>query len=161
VSTTSLESQTLGKFEILHELGRGSMGVVHLAHDPFAERQVAIKMALPEVLNDEHGSRYRKLFFNEAKVAGMLRHPNIIQVFDAGIEGDTWFIVMEYVPGGRTLGAHCRPDSLLPMEDVVRIAFKCAKALDYAHRKGVVHRDIKPRSRRTSPRRATSSRSAS
>jgi serine/threonine protein kinase len=52
---------------------------------------------------------------------------------------------MEYVPGGRTLGAHCRPDSLLPMEDVVRIAFKCAKALDYAHRKGVVHRDIKPR----------------
>ncbi len=145
MSHAPLENQTLGKFELGREVGRGSMGVVYLGHDPFAGEDVAIKVALPEILHDEHGGRYRKLFFNEAKVAGMLRHPNIIRVHDAGVEGDSWFIVMEYVRGGKTLAAHCRPDSLLAMEDVVRIAFKCAKALDYAHRKGVVHRDIKPR----------------
>ena len=141
-----LENQTLGKYEVIREVGRGSMGVVYLAHDPFAGRDVAIKVALPESLQDETtGILYRKMFFNEAKVAGMLRHPNIISVFDAGVEGEICYIVMEYVPGGQTLHNHCRPESLLPMEDVVRLVFKCAKALDYAHRKGVVHRDVKPR----------------
>jgi serine/threonine protein kinase len=78
-------------------------------------------------------------------VAGRLRHPNIVKVYDAGVDDDICFIVMEYVAGGQTLHRHCRPADLLPMEDVVRIAFRCAKALDYAHRMGVVHRDIKPR----------------
>ncbi len=142
----ALENSTLGKFDVLREIGRGSMGTVYLGHDPFTGRDVAIKVAHPEQLSDaQQGGRYRKMFFNEAKVAGRLRHPNIIQVYDAGVEGDICFIVMEYVAGGETLHKHARPGALLPMEDVVRIAFRCAKALDYAHRKGVVHRDIKPR----------------
>jgi serine/threonine protein kinase len=90
-------------------------------------------------------SSYRKLFFNEAKVAGKLRHPNIVGVFDAGVEGDVCYIVMEMIFGGRTLFDHCQPDSLLPIEDVVRVIFKSARALDYAHRQGVIHRDVKPR----------------
>jgi serine/threonine protein kinase len=141
-----LKNQTLGKYDVIREIGRGNMGVVYLGNDPFTGRDVAIKVALPESLQDrEGGARYRKLFFNEAKVAGKLRHPNVVAVYDAGMEGDTCYIVMELIAGGRTLFDHCQPDSLLPIEDVVRIIFKCAKALDYAHRQGVVHRDIKPR----------------
>lgn len=141
-----LQNRTLGKYDVIKEVGRGSMGIVYLGHDAFTGRDVAIKVALPEALQDEHGgTRYRKLFFNEAKVAGMLRHPNITSVYDAGVEEDICFIVMEYVAGGKTLHDHCQPDSLLPLDDVVRIVFKCARALDYANRKGVVHRDIKPR----------------
>ncbi len=138
--------QNIGKYEVIRELGRGAMGVVYFGHDPFAGRDVAIKVALPEALQDERqGARYRKMFFNEAKVAGMLKHPNIIQVHDAGVENEISFIVMEYVGGNRSMYDYTRPDSLLPIEDVVRLIFKCVRALDYAHRQGVVHRDVKPR----------------
>jgi len=141
-----LSNTTLGKYDVIREVGRGSMGVVYLGHDPFTGRDVAIKVALPESLQDKHGgARYRKLFFNEAKVAGKLRHPNIVGVYDAGMDDETCYIVMEMIFGGRTLFDHCQSDTLLPMEDVVRIIFKSARALDYAHRQGVIHRDVKPR----------------
>ena len=141
-----LSDTTLGKYDVVREVGRGSMGVVYLGHDPFTGSDVAIKVALPESLQDKRGgARYRKLFFNEAKVAGKLRHPNIVGVFDAGMEDEICYIVMEMIFGGRTLYDHCQPDTLLPIEDVVRIIFKSARALDYAHRQGVIHRDIKPR----------------
>ena len=143
---SDLANHTLGKYDVIREVGRGSMGVVYLAHDQFADREVALKVALPEALHDPMGgARYRKMFFNEAKVAGKLRHPNIISVYDAGVEDEHCYIVMEYVPGGQTLYGHCRKEGLLPIEDVVRVAFKCVRALDYAHRQGVIHRDIKPR----------------
>jgi len=141
-----LDKQTLGKYEVMHEIGRGSMGTVYLGYDPFAGRDVAIKVAHADPFQEERAAnRYRKMFFNEAKVAGMLKHPNIVSVFDAGVDEDVWYIVMELVPAGQTLYPHCTPDNLLPMEDVVRMVFKCARALDFAHRKGVIHRDIKPR----------------
>ncbi|TFH41911.1 MAG: cyclic nucleotide-binding domain-containing protein [Lysobacterales bacterium] len=141
-----LSNTTLGKYDVIREIGRGSMGVVYQGHDPFTGRNVAIKVALPESLQDERsGARYRKLFFNEAKVAGKLRHPNIVGVFDAGVEGEICYIVMELIAGGRTLFDHCQPASLLPIEDAVRVIFKSARALDYAHRQGVIHRDVKPR----------------
>ena len=141
-----LKNKSLGKFEVGEEIGRGSMGIVFLAHDPFSSRDVAIKVANPEQLQDPTGGkRYRKMFFHEAKVAGRLRHPNIVQVFDASLEDDFCYIVMEYIPGNKTLYDHSKHGQLLPLEDVVRIAFKCARALDYAHRNSVIHRDIKPR----------------
>ena len=69
----------LGKYEVLHEVGRGSMGTVYLGHDPYIDRQVAIKVAHAEQLSDEEsGDRYKKMFFNEAHTAGRLTHPNII-----------------------------------------------------------------------------------
>lgn len=137
--------EKLGKYEVKGQISRGSMGIVYLGYDPYIDRQVAIKVALSESLNDpESGERYRKLFFNEAHTAGMLAHPNIIGIYDAGVDGDNYYIVMEYIDGGQTLKNYCRADNLLPLEKVIEIVFKCAKALDYAHRQGIVHRDIKP-----------------
>lgn len=137
--------QRLGKYEVISEIDRGSMGTVYLGHDPYIDRPVAIKVAHAEQLNDEEGGdRYRKMFFNEAHTAGRLTHPNIIGIYDAGVDGDTCYIVMELVEGGETLKAYCRQDNLLPIEKVVEMIFKVAKALDYAHKQGVIHRDIKP-----------------
>ena len=137
--------EKLGKYEIRKQIGRGSMGVVYQGYDPFTDSLVAVKVARSEALkNPEAGARYRKMFFNEAHTAGKLKHPNIIAILDAGADGECCYIVMELVEGGKTLKSYCSPDNLLPYEQVVEIIFKCAKALDYAHREGVIHRDIKP-----------------
>lgn len=141
--------EKLGKYEIKEQVGRGSMGVVYKGHDPFTDQDVAVKVAMSESLNDkESGERYRRMFFNEAHTAGTLKHPNIVEILDAGVEeaedGDHCYIVMELIEKGDTLKDYCNAKNLLPFELVIEIIFKCAKALDYAHRNGVVHRDIKP-----------------
>jgi serine/threonine protein kinase len=141
-----LENQSLGKYEVVRQIGKGSMGTVYLGMDSFAGRQVAIKVANPDSSKpDKLARRHRKLFFNEAKASGLLRHPNIVAVYDAGVEEDIRYIVMEYIPDHETLADYCLPETLLPVESVVEIMLKCAIAFDYAHRKGVVHRDIKPK----------------
>ena len=137
--------EKLGKYEIKRQIGKGSMGIVYEGHDPFSDEMVAVKVALSESLkNAESGERYRKMFFNEAHTAGKLKHPNIIRISDAGAEDDACYIVMELVENGNTLKHYCAQENLLSYEQVVEIIFKCAKALDYAHREGVIHRDIKP-----------------
>ncbi len=137
--------EKLGKYDIVRQIGRGSMGIVYEGYDPYEKRRVAVKVALAESLRDkEVGPRYRKMFFNEAHTAGRLRHPNIVQMFDAGVDGDACYIVMELVDHAETLRHYCRPKNLLPYKRVLEIIFICAKTLDYAHRKGVIHRDIKP-----------------
>ena len=137
--------EKLGKYEVREEISRGSMGIVYLGHDPYINRIVAIKVALSDELNDpDTGERFRKMFFNEAHTAGNLTHPNVIHIYDAGVDGDTCYIVMEYIDGGKTLQPYTASENLLPIDKVVEIIFKCATALDYAHRQGVVHRDIKP-----------------
>jgi len=142
---TNSTPEKLGKYEVRDEIDRGSMGVVYLGHDPYINRPVALKVAFLDSLNDpESGERYRKMFFNEAHTAGLLTHPNVINIYDAGVDDDNCYIVMEYIEGGNTLKPYCNSDTLLPINKVVEIIFKCANALDYAHRQGVVHRDIKP-----------------
>lgn len=142
---TNSVPEKLGKYEVREEIDRGSMGVVYLGHDPYINRPVALKVAFLDSLNDqESGKRYRKMFFNEAHTAGLLTHPNVINIYDAGVDEDDCYIVMEYIEGGNTLKPYCSSDNLLPVNKVVEIIFKCANALDYAHRQGVVHRDIKP-----------------
>ncbi len=121
------------------------MGIVYEAHDPYTDERVALKVALAESLKDkESGARYRKMFFNEAHAAGKLKHPNILEIYDAGVDGDECYIVMELVEGADTIRSYSKPETLLSVDEVVEIIFKCAKALDYAHRQGVIHRDIKP-----------------
>lgn len=133
-----------GKYEIFRKLGEGATSTVYLCFDPFTEHEVAVKRIYPEVLKeDKRGKQFRHLLMNEASLAGRLVHPHIVQIFDAVIGADESFIVMEYVRGG-TLEPYCVPESLLPIERVVEIIFKCTHALEYANRLGITHRDIKP-----------------
>lgn len=137
--------EKFGKYHVLGLAGRGNMGVVYVGYDPFANRDVAIKVSkVEENLEDTAARQAKKLFFNEAHMAGLLDHPNILKIFDAGVEDGEPYIVMEYVEGGATLLAYCEPATLLPVPKVAAIVAKCARAIDYAHRQGVIHRDIKP-----------------
>ena len=137
--------ERIGKYLIINEVGRGSTGTVYLSHDPYYGRDVAIKVYHIEAGgDDEHARIARKMFLSEAHMVGMLQHPNILPIFDAGEEAGNCYIVTEHVHGARTLATYCRPDNLLRLDDVVEIMFKCAKALHYAHSRGVIHRDIKP-----------------
>jgi eukaryotic-like serine/threonine-protein kinase len=137
--------EKIGKYEVIERIGRGSMGTVYSAHDPFSGRVLALKVAHPQYVGrTREGERFRKLFFNEAHAAGLLDHPNILHVFDADMDGELCYIAIEYVHRAQTLEQFCRPDALLPLREVVGIVYKLAKALDYAHRQGVIHRDIKP-----------------
>ncbi|MBV8030377.1 MAG: protein kinase [Betaproteobacteria bacterium] len=134
----------IGKYPVLRKLGEGATSEVYLSHDPFNDRDVAIKVAFPETFEDpERGKLYRKLFLTEASLAGKLQHPHICQIFDAVADDQLHYIVMEYVGGG-TLERFCRTEMLLPVDKVVEIVFKCTRALEYAHKLGVTHRDIKP-----------------
>jgi len=137
--------ERVGKYLIINEVGRGSTGTVYLSHDPYYGRDVAIKVYNIEAGGgDERARIARKMFLSEAHMVGMLQHPNILPIYDAGEENGHCYIVTEHVHGARTLAAYCRPDNLLRIDDVVEIMFKCAKALHYAHSRGVIHRDIKP-----------------
>ena len=137
--------ERIGKYEIIKEVARGSTGVVYLSHDPFYGRDVAIKAYHVDAGDDpERAALTRKMFLSEAHMVGMLQHPYILPIYDAGEEGGRYYVVTEFVHGARTLSAYCKPDNLLRPDDVVELAFKCARALHYAHSRGVIHRDIKP-----------------
>jgi len=134
----------IGKYPVLHKLGEGATSEVYLCNDPFNSRDVAIKLAFAEKFADpERGKLYRKLFLTEASLAGKLAHPHICQIYDAVADEKLSYIVMEYVGGG-TLERFARPEALLPVDQVVEIAFKCSRALEFAHKLGITHRDIKP-----------------
>ncbi len=133
----------IGKYDILGELGRGATAVVYLGNDAFHNRKVAIKVQVKdESAGPEEARRFDKLFLNEAAMVGKLSHPNLVSVFDAVVEGETQYIVMEYVSGG-CLKTFCNETNLLPVRQAVLIIFKACRALDYAAQNGVIHRDIK------------------
>ncbi len=135
----------IGKYVIVNEVGKGSTGTVYLSHDPYCGRDVAIKVYNIDAGGDEERARIsRKMFLSEAHMVGMLQHPHILPIYDAGEENGHCYIVTEHVHGARTLAAYCKADNLLRIDDVVEIVYKCAKALNYAHSRGVIHRDIKP-----------------
>src|ERR1700722_4457636 len=137
--------EKIGKYVIINEVGRGSTGVVYLSHDPYYGRDVAIKVYNVDASGDENRKKIaRKMFLSEAHMVGMLQHPNILPIYDAGEENGHCYIVTEHVHGARTLAAYCRPDNLLRIDDVVELVYKAARALHYAHSRGVIHRDIKP-----------------
>jgi len=138
--------EKIGKYELRGEIGRGSCGVVYKGFDPFVQRDVAIKVAKqdPTKMAGASEDQSRAAFFTEARAAGMLAHPHIVSLYDAGAEGGLSYIVMEYIDGDTLMPLCRRKGPRPPVEQVIEIAFKCAKALDYSHSKGVLHRDIKP-----------------
>jgi eukaryotic-like serine/threonine-protein kinase len=140
----SVSRQSIGKYQIVSELGKGATGKVYLADDPFGKRKVAIKIAYPDALNSaEDSAFYRSMFLNEASLAGKLNHPHIVQIYDAVVEEKSSYIVMEYVEGG-TLEKFCAPEALLEPREVAEIIFKCVRALAFAQTLGLTHRDLKP-----------------
>jgi len=133
----------IGKYPVLRKLGQGATSEVYLCNDPFNARDVAVKVAFAGSFDDpEKGRRYRKLFVTEASLAGKLEHPHICQIYDAVADERLHYIVMEYVAGG-TLERYCT-EELLPVERIVEMAFKCTRALEFAHKLGITHRDLKP-----------------
>jgi serine/threonine-protein kinase len=138
------ERKTLGRYRIEKPLGRGSMGVVYLAHDLEHGRAVAIKtLALSREFDAADLADARARFFREAEAAARLRHPDIVAVHEAGEDQGLAFIAMEYVRGHDLL-RHMTLASLLPVPALLRIAARVALALAHAHTHGVVHRDVKP-----------------
>ncbi len=136
----ALKSATLGDYEILAELGRGGMATVFLAHDISLDRKVAIKVMSPALLDGE-GAVER--FKREARTAGALSHPHIIPIHAVRESGELLYFVMKYVEG-RALDNVIKDQGVLPIPMVVQVLTEVAGALAYAHRKGVVHRDVKP-----------------
>jgi len=134
----------IGRFEILSVLGEGAMGVVYLANDPEIERTVAIKTL--RAMSEASGAARADLearFLKEAKLAGRLQHPNVVTVYEVGRDGDTSFIAMEYVEG-EPLNRAARAESGLDTAARLELVRQVAQALQHAHERGVLHRDIKP-----------------
>ncbi len=133
----------LGRYEIIEELGRGAMGIVYKAYDPLIERFVAIKTINLQVLSETERAEYEARFYQEAKAAGHLSHPNIVTIYDLGESGDVAYIAMELMEG-RELQEMIYGKGRLLVTDALNIAIQVAAGLSYAHQRGVVHGDIKP-----------------
>ncbi|HEX5802254.1 MAG TPA: protein kinase [Azospira sp.] len=136
-------AEMIGKYEVIRTLGKGATATVYLCRDPGAKREVAVKLIQLGSDNEAMSRRLMKLFQAESSIGRRLEHPNIVRVYDAVVEPERAYIVMEYVEG-TPLDQFVSISKLLPLHRVIGIIFKCAIALDYAFRQGVIHRDIKP-----------------
>ena len=128
---------TIGKYEILEQIGAGGFGAVYKARDPIIKRLVAVKLCTAE---DE---QLRKRFFREAEISGNLHDPNIVTVFDSGVEAGAPYLIQEYLDG-EDLDRVIRRGDDMPRHERLECLMQVAKGLRYAHRKGVLHRDVKP-----------------
>lgn len=128
------------RYEILKEIGSGGMANVYLAHCRTLNRDVAVKVLKPEFANDRE---FLGRFIKEAQAAAAINSPNIVNVYDVGHDGDTHYIVMEYVKG-QTLKEYIEKNGMISWQHTVEYAIQICKALDKAHKHGIVHRDIKP-----------------
>jgi tRNA A-37 threonylcarbamoyl transferase component Bud32 len=136
--------ERIGKYNIRAKIGEGATSEVFLAHDPFRNANVAIKRVRVGLLPSAREQQFQQRFFAaEAALVGHLEHPNVVQILDAVADADAPYLVMEYVSGS-TLRRYCRADKLLPLTQVLEIGFKCAMALGYCFRRGIIHRDVKP-----------------
>jgi serine/threonine protein kinase len=138
----SILISNLGRYEVLGELGQGAMGVVYKAKDPLIDRVVAIKTINLSLAMDEK-EEYEGRFYQEAKAAGRLNHPNIVTIYDVGKSGDVAYIAMELLEG-RELRDIMNDGALLPVDQVLNIVAQVAQGLAYAHEHEIVHRDVKP-----------------
>ena len=134
----------IGKYKVRARIGQGATSEVFLAHDSFLGIDVAVKRLRRDLMSNAYGAKVQQRFFAaEAALVGRLWHPNLVRIYDAVADGNPPYVVMEYVKG-ETLARYCQPDALLALEQILEIGFKCAMALDYVYRQGVIHRDVKP-----------------
>lgn len=143
IMADGMEKPTLGRYEVIGELGRGAMGVVYKGQDPKINRVVAIKTVNFDEVEEKLVPELKSRFFREAQSAGTLNHPNIMTIYDAGEEGSLAYIAMELIDG-RDLEGWTSKGKLLKPKDALLVVAKVADGLDYAHSNGIVHRDIKP-----------------
>lgn len=127
----------IGRYVITKKLGRGATGVVYLSKDPYIKRNVAIKVSQTST------DKARERFLVEAQSAGQFNHPNIVSIYDVGVQDDFCYLAMEYIEGN-TLEKYCDKENLLPIQKVIEIILSLCSALDYSHKRNVIHRDIKP-----------------
>ena len=132
--------EKLGRYQLIEIIGEGAMARVYKAYDPEINRGIAIKLLKEQLAAD---TNYRARFLREAKGAGILSHPNIVTIYDVGIDGDRPYIAEELVEG-MTLADLMRSGKELTTQEIVEIGIQLARALDYAHRRGIIHRDVKP-----------------
>ncbi|OQA32241.1 MAG: Serine/threonine-protein kinase PrkC [Betaproteobacteria bacterium ADurb.Bin341] len=135
--------ETIGKYRVVRELGKGATATVYLCEDSEHHRQVAIKLVRFGADANAMSRRLKKLFQTEGGIARRLDHPNIVAVYEGVVEDTFAYLAMEYVEGF-ALDQYTRIDRLLPLNRVIGIIFKCCLALDHAYHQGVIHRDIKP-----------------
>jgi predicted Ser/Thr protein kinase len=133
------DQPTIGKYQIQGLMKRGGMGVLYLGYDPELERQVAIKV----IRTDSALDQLRERFVREAKAVARLRHPNIVTIFEFGTHDDLQFIVMEYIPG-QNLAEFIQRDTQAPIARRLKLIDGACAGLAFAHRAGIVHRDVKP-----------------
>ena len=135
-----LVGKIVGGYKLEEVVGRGGMGTVYRAVQLSLQREVALKVLARKYARDEN---FRNLFINEARAAAQLVHPNIVQVYDAGIEGDVSFFSMEYISQG-SVEEILQRDKQIPWEEAILMVLEAAHGLQYAEGKQIVHRDIKP-----------------
>jgi Protein kinase domain len=131
---------TIAGYRLEAEIGRGGMGVVYLAADDRLDRRVAVKLLSPDMARDE---RFRERFLRESRLAATIEHPNVVPVHDAGEADGVLYLVMRHV-AGTDLGSYLRANGPLPIDRAVAVVAQAAAALDAAHARGLVHRDVKP-----------------
>src|SRR5436190_3091073 len=134
--------EKVGRYEVISELGRGAMGVVYKALDPTIGRTAALKTMRLDVHGLETEDVFRR-FKNEARAAGILNHPNIVTIYDAGEQDGMFYLALEFIEG-TTLHSILAEKRALPPEEIIQLSQQVCKGLDYAHSNGIIHRDIKP-----------------
>ncbi len=143
-SASDLTGKRLGNYRIVSALGQGGMAKVYKGYQPLLDRYVAIKVLAPRFATDEE---FRARFQREAAAIAHLRHPNIVQIFDFGVEGSIHYMVMEYIAGDTLkmrLRAARAADERLPPGEILTVLRSLAAALDHAHARDIIHRDVKP-----------------
>ena len=136
-------SETFGRYTVMGKLGRGAMGVVYLASDPLLNRQVAVKTV--DLSVEEPGERefLRDRLLRDARAAAVLKHPNIVGIYDVFEDSGRAYVVMEYIEGD-SLATRLKNNPLPDVTAMLKVLRQMADALDYTHARGVIHRDIKP-----------------
>jgi tRNA A-37 threonylcarbamoyl transferase component Bud32 len=144
VQEVSQSQPSLGRYEIIEELGRGAMGIVYKGRDPKLGRLTAIKtIRFTDDFDEDQAAKIREQFYREAEVVAKLSHPNIVTIYDVGEDLDLSYLAMEYLEG-ESLESYARKENLLPIRRGIEVTAQVCDALEYAHNHGIVHRDVKP-----------------